>query len=267
MFLRSAARTPPPTCLLVAPFSLALAFGLAAAPRSAAADGLTAWVAGDGRLLGGTGQTFAAFRDPLAGLQAGIEVAGFDAYGEALFGDGQYYAALNLGFDLAWGDKTRFVAGLFTGPVYFHVTQTEADVTTLDTSMLTTAQRALIEAQVPGGLDRVDTEVSAYAAQEAALRESALGWNVARLRLDFERLLVPMLWVGVGGQLGYHFILTGADAAAEARREALDGLAAQYGLSQADRDSLADALGARTLTADSLDGLHWSMGAYLKFEI
>jgi hypothetical protein len=120
---------------------------------------------------------------------------------------------------------------------------------------------------VPGGVARVNTEIENYADQEAQLRESALGWNVARLRVDLEQRVVPMLYVGVGGQLGYHLILTGDDAAAEARRQALDDLATRYGIAQADRDTLAEAFGARELTVGSLDGLGWSVGAYVKFEL
>jgi hypothetical protein len=246
------------------PLALVLAAMLSPAP--ALADTFTGWVAGDAKVLGGTGDTFAAFDGPLGGVQAGLELFGVDTWGEALFAEGgQYYLSMNLGFDHAWGRKTRFVLGVFTGPVYFHTAQSAVPV--VDTTTLTPAQRAIIEANVPGGVDRVTTEVESYADQEAQLRESALGWNVARMRVDLEQRVVPMLYVGVGGQVGYHLILTGDDAAAEARRQALDDLATRYGIAQADRDTLAEAFGARELTADSLDGFGWSVGAYVKFEL
>ncbi|MCK6574105.1 hypothetical protein L6V77_23745 [Myxococcota bacterium] len=250
------------------PRAFAVALALVCAP-AARAEVFDAWIAGTATSLGATGSTFTAFDGPLYGAAGGFEIFGVDLFGEAMaMGREDYLFALNIGFDLTWDvwqGKTRLVTGLFTGPVYFHTARTA--VTTLDASTLTTEQRALVESAVPGGIERVTQEVAAYAESEATLRQSAVGWNVARLRVDLEHPLVPMLYAGVGGQLGYHFILTGADAAAEARRQAIDDLAAQYGISEADTAELTEAVGGRELTVDNLDGLHWTLGAYVKFEI
>ncbi len=249
-------------------FTLALV-SVSASVSDVRAEVFDAWVAGTATSLGATGSTFAAFDEPLYGAAGGFEIFGVDLFGEAMaMGGEDYLFALNIGFDLTWDvwqGKTRLVTGLFTGPVYFHTSRTE--ITTLDASTLTTEQRALVESAVPGGIERVTQEVAAYAESEATLRQSAVGWNVARLRVDLEHPVVPMLYAGVGGQLGYHFILTGADAAAEARRQAVDDLAAQYGISEADTAELTEAVGGRELTVDNLDGLHWTLGAYVKFEI
>jgi hypothetical protein len=254
----------------LAPAALAaLVLGTTSAPTAARAEVFDFWVAGTTQTLGASGETFAAFDGPLFGAAGGFEIFGVDLFGEAMAQSAEdYLFALNIGFDLTWDvwqGKTRLVTGLFTGPVYFHTARTE--VATLDASALTTEQRALVESAVPGGIERVTQEVAAYAESEATLRQSAVGWNVARLRVDLEHPIVPMLYAGVGGQLGYHFVLTGADAAAEARRQAVDDLAAQYGISDADADELTEAVGGRELTVDNLDGLHYSVGAYLKFEI
>lgn len=254
---------------LRAPLAAAFALGCAAGPALAHADTFDAWVAGTAGALGSTGDTLADFGGGVAGAAAGFELLGVDLYGEALTSGGQnYYCAANLGADVAFDlykGKTRLVAGLFTGPVYFHTERAAAE--TLDTSSLTAQQKALVNAMVPGGLASVTQAVDTYTQNEATLRQSAVGWNVARLRVELEHPIVPMLYVGLGGQVGYHFILTGDDAAAEARRQAIDDLAARYGITPEEESQLDELVGARELTSDSLDGLDWNVGAYLKFEI
>jgi hypothetical protein len=232
----------------------------------ASADMLTFWVAGQGQVLGGTGDAFAHLDAPLGGAQAGLEVLGVDLWGEAFAaGADQYLFSLNLGGDVSFGDATRFVAGLFTGPVLFQFER--RPVEGVDEGALTAQQRALIETNVPGGMARITRALAKYEDEEADLRRRAVGWNVARLRLDLERAVAPLLFVGLSGQAGYHFILTGDDAAADIRDQAVDDVAAHYDLPREVRQTIREAVGAHEVEPETLDGFDYSLGAYVKFEL
>jgi hypothetical protein len=232
----------------------------------ASADMFNVWVAGQGQVIGGTGDAFSHLDAPAGGAQAGLEVVGVDLWGEALtMGGDQYLFSLNLGGDVVFGDDTRFVAGLFTGPVFFQFER--RPVEGVDTSALSASERALIESNVPGGMDRITRELSKYEEDEADLRQRAVGWNVARLRLDLEQALAPLLFVGLSGQVGYHFILTGDDAAADIREQAVDDVADEYDLSREVRQGIREAVGAREVEPAELDGFDYSLGAYVKFEL
>lgn len=243
----------------------------ALAPLPAAADLLTFWVAGKGAYLDGTGDVFTNFDSPFGGgAEAGVEVLGIDLWGEALImGADQYFFSANLGIDLSFGDKTRVNVGLFTGPVFFMIPPQEA--TEPDFSGLTAEQRTRIEQEVPGGLNRIAVEFAKYAEEEETLSQLAVGWNLGRLRLDVEQQVAKVVFIGLGGQVGYHFILTGEEAAAGARNQAVDEVAAAQrregnALDRELVDAIREAVGAKEVDQDELDGLNYSVGAYVKLE-
>ncbi len=248
--------------------SRALIVALALAPLPAAADLLTVWAAGKADYLGGTGGVFTNFDSPFGGgVEAGVEVLGIDVFGEALImGADQYFFSANLGIDFAFGDETRVILGIFTGPVFFVFPEQTAETGGLNFDRLPADQRARLESLV-GSLAKVEAEYNKYAEQEADVGRLAAGWNLGRLRLNIEHQLATPLYIGLGGQLGYHYILTGEAAAADTKSKAVDEMAREYGLDRELREHVRDLVGAEEVDTNDLDGLNFSAGIYLKFEL
>lgn len=247
---------------------VAAAIAVALGPAPAAADILTLWAAAKADYVGGSSDVFTAFDAPFGGgVEGGIELIGIDVFGEALImGTDQFLFTLNAGFDLSFGDDTRVMAGLFTGPIFFVFPEQEAS--TFNLAKLDPDVRTEIEAQLgAGAVDRLEADLNAYAEQEQDLNRLAFGWNLARLRLNVEHSLVPLIYLGVGAQAGYHLLISGEEVAAGAKNEAVDEAGRRYNLSREVRDAIREAVGADSVDQENLDGLNYQVGAYLKVEL
>jgi hypothetical protein len=250
--------------------SRALFVALALAPLPAAADLLTVWAAGKADYIGGTGDVFTNFDSPFGGgVEAGVEVLGIDVFGEALImGTDQYFFSANVGVDFSFGDETRVILGIFTGPVFFVFPEDNSSTGDLNFDLLPADARARLEAEVGAAkIDEIEARYNDYADDEADVGRLAAGWNIGRLRLDIEHKLAAPIYIGIGGQLGYHYILTGEDAAAGAKNNAVDKLAEQYELDRDTREAVRELVGGEDVDTNELDGLNFSAGIYLKFEI
>ena len=115
-----------------------------------------------------------------------------------------------------------------------------------------------------------ENEYNDAKSQEDELNRYAFGWNLARTRLQFERELVPLVYLGVGGQFAYHYMITGADVAGEAKHNVATDLDARYGLSRMNPDlsrNLKSELGAKEIDRDKISGFNYAFNAYIKIEI
>ncbi len=235
-------------------------------PAIAQADLFSMYVAGKTGFVNGSGDAFDYFDRPVGkGAEAGLELVGVDIWGEALkMGEEQYYFTANLGFDGSFGDKWRLNLGLYTGPVLFMRPKTESEPFELSGSL----RSALTTAGVDPSM--VENEYNQAQGQEDELNRYALGWNLARTRVEFERELVPLVFFGIGAQAAYHYMLTGADAAADAKNTVADDLEKKYGVGQMNPDisqELRGELGAEKLDINALGGFNYSVSAYLKVQI
>jgi hypothetical protein len=235
-------------------------------PATAHADLFSVYVSGNSSMIKGQGSAFEYFdRSIGSGAEAGIELLGVDIWGEALnMGNDQLYFTANLGFDLTYGKKWRFSTGLYTGPVLFMRPQVESGAFELSGSVRSALSAAGIDPTM------VENEYNEVKGQEDELSQYALGWNLARVRLQFERELVPLVYVGIGGQGSYHMMLTGDQAASAAKHDIANDLDSRYQLNQMNPQlstELRSELGAKKLDTDALGGFNFSLNAYVKVEI
>lgn len=235
-------------------------------PAVAQADLFSIYVSGKTGFVDGAGDAFDYFDGPVGkGAEAGIELIGVDIWGEALkMGQEQYYFTANLGFDGSYGDKWRLNLGLYTGPILFMRPKSESEPFELSGSL----RSALTTAGVDPTM--VESEYNQAQGQEDELNRYAFGWNLARTRIEFERELVPLVFFGIGAQAAYHYMLTGADAAADAKHTVANDLEKQLGVNQMNPElsqELRGELGAEKLDIDSLRGFNYSVSAYLKVQI
>ena len=87
---------------------------------------------------------------------------------------------------------------------------------------------------------------------------------------SIERELFPLVYLGVGGQVAYHYMVTGAEVAGEAKSTVADDIESRYGLNQMDPSLSTDLrkeLGAEPIDRDNIDGFNYAFNAYLKIEI
>lgn len=235
-------------------------------PATAAADVFTVWAAAKGDYVGGTGDVYTRFDEPVGlGAEAGFEVLFIDLWGEALIlGEQQYLFTINAGFDLTFGDETRVVLGLFTGPMFFGFPEQKTE----ELAISGEARQALTDAGVSeGDIDAIEDTYNTTLDDQEELSKFAVGWNVARVQLNIEFELMPVLWFGIGGEAGYHFLLSGEDAASGAKNTAIDDVEREHELPSEATDALRDEVGAEEVDPDSLDGLNFQAGVYLKLEL
>ncbi len=244
----------------------ALVAALAAAPGVARADLLTFWAEGKADWIGGSGDVFTKFDSSFGyGAAMGVEVVGIDLWGEALaMGSDQALFTVNAGIDLSFGDDTRFNIGLYTGPMFFVFPEQGAQTLSFDSTTRSALESAGISSS---DIDKIETKYNALADEEGQLDRLAVGWNVARLHTSVEYKLAPLLFVGVEGMAGYHFILTGEDAANDAKSGYVDQVARERSLAPEQVTLVKDAVGAEEVDADNLNGFNYQAGIFLKLEL
>ncbi len=236
------------------------------APMTAHADLFSMYVSGKGSYAAGSSNAFNHLDSTVgAGAEAGLELAHVDIWGEALnMGGEQYYFTANLGFDVSFGNKWRFNMGFYTGPIVFMRPEQESDPFALSGTVRSALSSVGIDPTM------VENEYNSAQGQETELNRYALGWNLGRLRLEVERELVPMVFIGMGGQVSYHMMLTGAAVAADAKNTVVEDIDRRYQLSTMDPNLSSDLrreMGAKELETDKMGGMNVNVGAYLKVEI
>jgi hypothetical protein len=239
---------------------------LTLSPSLAKADIFSLWIAGKGNTFSGSGDVFQNFDNRFGGgVEAGIEVFGIDLFGEAIsMGLDQYLFTANLGFDVSLGDDVKLTLGVFTGPLFFLFPESE-DVGALDFSALSDEERLLIEEEF-GSLDEAEAKFNEFSEAEQDLSRLAVGWNLARARVDLDVKLVPGVYLGLTGQAGYHLLLSGQEIASGAKNEALENFASENNLPDEAVEALREVIGAEPIDEDQLDGFNFEGQVHLKIE-
>lgn len=238
----------------------------------AAADNFTFWALGKGVHVGGTGDVFTNFEGPFAGgVELGIELFQVELFGEALLlGAEQYMFTMNLGVDFSWGENLRFTIGAFTGPLFFLFPPSEAPAG-LNLDGLSANERTALElAAMEAGFDSLEDLASQFddaADAQADLERTAVGWNLARVRIAVDVLLGDTVAIGLLAQIGYHYMITGEEIAAGAKNEAVDRFGDEYGLDGEIRTLIRDAVGAEAVDTGNLDGFNYNLGLFLMIEL
>jgi hypothetical protein len=240
--------------------------GSLSAPAAARADVARLWVEGRGDVYGGSSDLFTRFDNRIGlGVEAGLELLGLTVFGEGLMlGTDQYLVTGNLGLDAIFGEKARLTIGVYTGPMLMIFPESTA--TGVDFSTLPAEQQAALESSTGMTVAQAQAEFDGYARQEEDLGRSAFGWNLVRGRVGLDVRLVPGFFLGVAGQLAYHLLISGEDVAAGAKNEAFEKFAAEHDLPPEVAAQLRDAIGAKPVDKDALDGFNYDAHAYLRLE-
>lgn len=228
------------------------------------------WVEGRADVYGGSSDLFERFDNRVGlGIEAGFDLA-ITLFGEALFmGTDQYLFSANLGIDGVFGEKARFTIGGYTGPFIMVFPPSPAPTGVDFSGLPAEQQQALIAAGGHANLDEVEAEFDAFAAQEEDLGRTALGWNLIRGRAAFDVRLTKGVYLGIAAQLAYHLLISGEDAAAGAKNEAVDKFAADNGIDPGSEiaTQVRTAVGARPVDKDALDGFNYDLHAYFRLEM
>jgi hypothetical protein len=252
MFIRFSHRLALLCCLII--------------PSVAQADLFSVYVSGKTGYVNGQGDAFGYFDGPVGnGAEMGLELLGVDIWGEALkMGTEQFYFTANLGFDGSFGDKWRLNLGLYTGPLLFVRPEVHSQPFAFSGNLRSALNTAGIDPTM------IESQYNGAQEDEAELSRYALGWNLARTRMEFERELIPLVYIGISAQAAYHYMLTGEEAAAEAKNNIANDLEKQYGIGDMSPElsnQLRGEIGAKKLDINSLGGFNCSVNAYLKVEI
>ena len=214
----------------------------------------------------GNGPAFSELQGPVgAGAEAGLELIGIDIWGEALkVGDDQFYFTANLGFDATFGTDWRFTIGAYTGPIVFMSPREQSE----QFSLSGTARSALTAQGI--NPDSVETEYNDAKHIEDELNRYSLGWNLVWGTLQFERKLIPLVYIGVSAFAAYHYMLRGEEIAANEKENQFQRMDQTYRFTQTDpvvAQQLREEFGAKELDKSQLGGFNYNVGAYLKVEI
>lgn len=243
-----------------------------AAPTVASADIISLYIAPKADYVSGTGEVYEKFEGSMGyGALAGFELLGIDLWGEALImGLDQYLFTANMGIDLTFGSDVRFTVGVDTGPMFFYFPDQE--VTELN---VPSEVRSVIGDSVA---DSIESEYAKFTDVEQEASRFAIGWNLARARAALEFKIVPTVYLGAAGHFGYHYIISGEEAAGDAKSTAIDALKLQYpdlvgqdidyqGRQLDAFEILEEETGAEKVDVNNLQGTNYNVGVFLKVEI
>lgn len=236
-------------------------------PSTAFADWATVWIAAKSDYVNGTGDLFKRFDNRVGyGVEGGVELFAIDVFGEALLmGSDQFFFTGNVGLDFAAGEDFRVVTGIFTGPVFFLFPEGEG-AGGVNCNRLTTEESQTLQ-DLGQSCNEIATEFAQYAGTEEDLSRTGFGWNLARLRINLEYAILPVLYIGGGAQVAYHMLISGEEAAAGAKNDAINDYVGENPELAEARDTIAKAVGAEEVDEENLDGLNYQFGLYLKLEL
>jgi hypothetical protein len=235
------------------------------APTVAQADLISAWVGAKGAHISGTGGVFENIDSNFGGgVEAGLEVLGMEFMAEGfILGADQYMFTGNFGFDVGFDLGVRISAGAYIGVIGFVMPEPESSGINIP---------ADIRTRLGAGGDQLADAIEsgyndAYGDQASELEKYAFGGQ-ARLRLQLDYAIVPFVYVGAEGSVGYHLMFSGDDATAAAKSAALDE-ALKDAPTPVPEDLKADlktAVGAEDPNVDDLNGTNYNVGVYIKLE-
>jgi len=272
--MRTRTRTPLSTRPVFLLTTLALAVSLAT-PATASADALKLWVAGRGNYFSGQSDLFKEFKEPFGGgLEAGLEFFGITFFTEAMSMipqtgalPDQWLFTGNLGIDFTFGKTVRFHVGAYTGPMLFLFPEAMTEGGVDFDKLSDETKTALVATGQFDSVQAAEDDFNAkFASAEEDLSKLAFGWNLGRLRMALDVKFAKVIAIGIAGQVGYHYLISGEQAAAGAKNQAIDEFGSQNNLPPNLIDELRMVAGAEPIDTDSLNGLNYDASLYLRFE-
>lgn len=211
----------------------------------------------------GTGDVYENFEQWVgAGGELGFELLFIDVFAEAFFmSNQQYLFTVNAGMDVNFGSDFRFNAGIYTGPMFYVFPKQQAEPLVVPPEVRAELESAGVN------VDRAIQTYNDVAEEEADLSRLAFGWNVARLVLEADVRVAPVVFFGLQSTAGYHYIISGEEVAAGSKNNAIDKVALEYRLSPENQQLLREVVDAREVDTDNLNGLNYSFSLYFRLEI
>ena len=235
-------------------------------PVAANADIITLSAAAKTLTTGGTGYLAEKWDGPFGyGIEAGLELLGIDLLGEAyMFDTDQYQFSGNIGFDLTFGEDLRVTPGVFGGAIVYYLAE-PTNPSGLDVSTLPSDVKDQIGAS---NLAKVDEQYQKLAKDEEKANRTLTALT-GRARLTVEYPLLPILFLGLEGDAGVHYLVSGADATTKAKKSLIEEQKAEHPGPQnaIAYDALGDAIGANDSTEIDRTGINWSAGVFVKVEL
>ncbi len=243
--------------------TLALALAVSA-PVAAHADWFGLHADAKFNLFSGTGDMFGKYdRNFGPGLELGFTLVGIDIWGEAFWlGSEQYMVDFNIGHQFSFGSDLIVDLGIFTGPMLFIYAKEDPQPLVIREPLAGILEKNGVNA------DEFTSSYNKAMEKNDDLGRVALGWNLVRLRLAVAKKLAPFISLGAEGTFGYHYILSGEDIASGAKNEAINGVKKDNpDLPPEVVDALRDEVGAKEVDTDKLNGVNFSVGVFLKFDL
>jgi hypothetical protein len=241
-------------------------------PSTAYADIFGFWIKPKMDFVSGTGEVFKRFEgQPAGGLEVGLELLGLSFWGDAEFmSESQYWASGNVGIDFSFGDTLELTIGAYGGVIFFGFPKDgEQDSGAVDAGQKQRITELLDG--IPGmpiSYDDFESTYNEYFGDEDKLSNTAFGLN-GRLRLSLEYKVLPLLSIGMQASSGYHYIMTGEEAAGSAKSLAVDSFVATQpipdGAKAELKTEIKDILGAEEVNVEDLKGVNYSVGAFVNF--
>jgi hypothetical protein len=211
---------------------------------------------------------------PAFGVEGGLELLGLSLWADyEQMSNEQFWATVNLGLDLSLdvSDVTLSV-GAYGGGVFFGFPPSATTSASALDANSAPIQQALEAAGLTNSYGAFKAKYEELQRQEESISNTAFGLN-ARLRGALEYNLNSFISVGAQVGAGWHFVLSGEQAAADVKARAVDGFVSSQGAAvpaqyaeQLKRE-LKRALGAEEADVKDLKGVNYSAGAFVSFHL
>ena len=230
-------------------------------PNLASADLLSAWVAGKGSYIQGTGDVFNNLNKDFAfGAELGVEIIGIEAFLEGyIMGDDQYMATANLGTSFDFDLGARLSIGGYLSAMIFKLADAEPESLNISTEL---------RGQL--GDENADKLIDAYDENFAETASELSEWAVGvgpRVRVQLDYPLLPVLFIGLEGSYGYHWMLSGDDVSGGAKAGAITAFIRDNPEVAPLEGRLREAVGAEDIDTENMNGTNYQIGVFLKLDL
>ncbi|MEE2756748.1 MAG: hypothetical protein VYA30_08795 [Myxococcota bacterium] len=243
------------------PFNIVLLWLCCLVPSVASADLLSAWIAGKGNYIQGTGDVFSNLNKDFAfGGEVGVELLGIEAFGEGfIMGGDEFMLTANLGTSFDFDLGARLSIGGYLSAMIFKFPDAEAESLNISTEL-----RGLL------GDDLTDQLVTAYDDNFAETAGELSEWAVGvgpRVRVQLDYPILPVFYIGLEASYGYHWMLSGDDVNGTAKSEAIKAFIEENPQAAQFETQLREAVGAEDIDPDDMNGTNYQVGVFLKLDL
>jgi hypothetical protein len=134
-----------------------------------------------------------------------------------MMGNEQFWASGNVGIDFSFGSDIELTVGGYGGLVWFGFPTQESS----NNGLMFNSDEEELLSMAGVNLNDLTSQYQEFVSVEEKIANSVFGL-VGRARLSLEYHIIPLISVGVQGTAGYHFVLSGEQAASSAKGTAIE---------------------------------------------